>query len=134
MLDLRITMDANELKYWLAFNKIPRIGRVRFIQMESHFDSLEAAWSSTASELTAAGLDGQAIRQSQIRPHGRSGTARSLGPISPFPRHIPTLPSGLASREKQRGRLSMAFRTTLRSVPSRLACLRVNFLDTLLGS
>ena len=60
-------MDANELKYWLAFNKIPRIGRVRFIQMESHFGSLEAAWSSSATELTAAGLDGQAIRQIDTR-------------------------------------------------------------------
>ena len=50
-------MDANELKYWIAFNRIPRIGRVRFSLLEGHFGSLGEAWGAGISELRAAGID-----------------------------------------------------------------------------
>ena len=50
-------MDSSELKYWVAFNRIPNIGRVRFALLESKFGSMEGAWQASAAELTAAGLD-----------------------------------------------------------------------------
>ena len=50
-------MDSNELKYWVAFDRIPRIGRVRFKLMEEHFGTLEEAWRSGLAELRSAGLD-----------------------------------------------------------------------------
>ena len=50
-------MDTKELKHWVAFNRIPQIGRARFILLERHFGSLEAAWSASTGDLRAAGLD-----------------------------------------------------------------------------
>ena len=50
-------MDANELKYWIAFNRIPGVGRVRFTLLERHFGSLKDAWHASMSDLQAAGLD-----------------------------------------------------------------------------
>ena len=50
-------MEANDLKYWVAFTRVPRVGTVRFRQMERHFGSLEKAWGAEASELKVAGLD-----------------------------------------------------------------------------
>jgi DNA processing protein len=50
-------VDDVERKYWIAFSKVPRIGRVRVGQLEEHFGKLEEAWRASASELRAAGLD-----------------------------------------------------------------------------
>ena len=55
-------MELEQLKYWLAFNKVRGIGRVRFKLLENHFDSMEAAWSASEAELRAAGLDRRTIR------------------------------------------------------------------------
>ena len=52
-------MDLDELKYWIAINRIPRIGRVRFKLLESHFGSLSDAWAAGTPELLAAGIDDQ---------------------------------------------------------------------------
>ena len=49
----------NELKYWLALNRITGLGRVRYSMLEKHFPSMEEAWSASASELKAAGLEGR---------------------------------------------------------------------------
>ena len=54
-------MEIEQIKYWLAFNRISGIGRARFQRLESHFDSMEAAWSASAAELRAAGLDRRAV-------------------------------------------------------------------------
>ena len=56
-------MDNDELKYWIAFSRIPRIGRVRFKLLEDRFPSLGRAWEASVSELVAAGLDRGAARQ-----------------------------------------------------------------------
>jgi DNA processing protein len=48
--------DADR-KYWVAFGLIPRIGRARFLLLEKHFGKLENAWTASASDLRAAGLD-----------------------------------------------------------------------------
>ncbi|MFP6651548.1 MAG: hypothetical protein VCA17_04885 [Dehalococcoidia bacterium] len=49
--------DTSDIKYWVAFNRIPRIGRVRFKLLEERFGTLEQAWRAGLSELRAAGLD-----------------------------------------------------------------------------
>ena len=54
-------MDEVERTYWIAFSRIPRIGRVRVSQLEDHFGTLQAAWSASAGELRAAGLDSGAV-------------------------------------------------------------------------
>lgn len=55
-------MEVEQLKYWLAFNRVRGIGRVRFKLLESYFGSMEAAWSASEAELRAAGLDRRTIR------------------------------------------------------------------------
>jgi DNA processing protein len=50
-------MDDTERSYWIAFSRVARIGRVRVSQLEEHFGRLEHAWSASAGELKAAGLD-----------------------------------------------------------------------------
>ena len=57
MLELTLVADTSDIKYWVAFNRIPRIGRVRFKLLEERFGTLEKAWSAGLSELRAAGLD-----------------------------------------------------------------------------
>lgn len=54
-------MESEELKYWVAFSRIPGIGRVRFKMLESFFGSLRGAWESGAGALRAAGLDSRTI-------------------------------------------------------------------------
>ena len=50
-------MTIDELKYWVAFNRVPRVGRARFMALERHFGSLEAAWRAGPHDLQAAGID-----------------------------------------------------------------------------
>jgi DNA processing protein len=59
----RIKIALNEdTKYWVGFNNIPGIGRVRLAQLESSFGSLESAWRASPGELKRAGLDSSALR------------------------------------------------------------------------
>jgi DNA processing protein len=51
-----------ELQYWVGFNIIPGIGRVKFSQLEEHFGKLENAWKAGRSELAQAGLDSHTIK------------------------------------------------------------------------
>ncbi len=51
-----------DVKYWVAFNNIPGIGRVRLGQLESYFGGLERAWKAQPGELKRAGLDIGALR------------------------------------------------------------------------
>jgi DNA processing protein len=52
----------SDIKYWVAFNNIPGIGRVRLGQLESHFSGLEAAWQAGPAELKRSGLDNAVLR------------------------------------------------------------------------
>ncbi len=54
-------MDEVERKYWIAFSRVPRIGRVRVSQLEDHFGRLSAAWEASSGELRAAGLDASTV-------------------------------------------------------------------------
>ena len=51
----------SDLKFWVGFNHIPGIGRVKFSLLESHFGDLEHAWYASSSELHSAGIDSKAI-------------------------------------------------------------------------
>ena len=55
------SMDRNELQYWVAFGRVPQIGRARFLLLEGHFASMEEAWKASAAGLQAAGLTGAAL-------------------------------------------------------------------------
>ena len=54
-------MDRNELQYWVAFGRVPQIGRARFSLLEAHFGKLEDAWKASPAALQAAGLSGNAL-------------------------------------------------------------------------
>src|SRR5262245_5199824 len=70
--------------YWVAFSRIPGIGRARVERLEQHFGSLEAAWSASGSELHAAGLDAKAAgavlaRRPRIDPQREMARLARLG-------------------------------------------------------
>ena len=46
-----------DIKYWVGFSIIPRIGRVKFAQLENYFGNMENAWKAAPAELKHAGLD-----------------------------------------------------------------------------
>jgi DNA processing protein len=52
-----MTQAPNDLKYWLAFSRIQRVGAVRAGLLEARFESMEHAWRASGAELAAAGLD-----------------------------------------------------------------------------
>ncbi|KPK45680.1 MAG: hypothetical protein AMJ77_07035 [Dehalococcoidia bacterium SM23_28_2] len=49
--------QTSDTQYWVAFNRIPGIGRARYSLLEKHFGRLANAWTATPAELRAAGLD-----------------------------------------------------------------------------
>jgi len=55
-------MTNKELRYWVGFNIVPGIGRVKFALFEKHFGKLENAWKATPSELKQAGLDNNTLK------------------------------------------------------------------------
>ena len=56
-------MNNSETKYWVGFNLISGIGRVKFSRLETHFENLEQAWHATPSDLRAAGLDPTTVQK-----------------------------------------------------------------------
>ncbi len=54
-------MSKSDIKYWVGFSLISGIGRVKFGQLETYFDSMENAWNATLRELKQAGLDSSSI-------------------------------------------------------------------------
>lgn len=51
-----------DIKYWVGFNNIPGIGRVRLTHLENHFGNLENAWKASPGELRASGIDSVALK------------------------------------------------------------------------
>lgn len=51
----------SDLPYWIAFSRIPSVGRARIERLERFFPSLAEAWRAGASELRAAGLDDKTV-------------------------------------------------------------------------
>ena len=54
-------MDRNERQYWVAFGRVPQIGRARISLLEGRFPSMEEAWQASPVALEAAGLKGKAL-------------------------------------------------------------------------
>ncbi|MCH8850165.1 MAG: DNA-protecting protein DprA [Chloroflexi bacterium] len=54
-------MDRDELQYWVAFGRVPQIGRARIGLLEAHFGCMEDAWGASPSALQAAGLTGKSL-------------------------------------------------------------------------
>ena len=54
---IALKMTNQDLKYWVGFSLIPRIGRVKLSRLESHFGNMAAAWQANPGELSHAGLD-----------------------------------------------------------------------------
>lgn len=52
---------VQDTKHWVAFNRIPGIGRVRFGLLEQYFGSLGEAWAASSGGLRAAGLDSRTV-------------------------------------------------------------------------
>ncbi|MGH2541698.1 MAG: DNA-processing protein DprA, partial [Ardenticatenaceae bacterium] len=53
---------TDELKYWLAFKRIPHVGRAAFKLLEDRFGSMRDAWLAGSSELSIAGLNARALQ------------------------------------------------------------------------
>ena len=51
----------SELKYWIAFDRVRRLGTVRFRKLELRFASLKEAWSASRDQFKSAGLDDKTI-------------------------------------------------------------------------
>ena len=57
-----VSMDSDDVKYWVAFSRIPTIGRAKFAMLERYFGSLEKAWHAGGTALAAAGLDQRSVK------------------------------------------------------------------------
>ena len=61
------SFPMQDIKYWVAFNRIPGVGRARYAALEAYFGSLEMAWKAGPAELHRAGLDKRTISSIQSR-------------------------------------------------------------------
>ena len=43
-------MEEQELKYWLAWNKVKEIGPIRFSNLMKSFSTLEEAWNYSSNK------------------------------------------------------------------------------------
>ena len=53
----------SDTKFWVAFNRIPQLGTVRFRWLEQQYGTLQDAWQASEGSLRAAGLDSRAVRE-----------------------------------------------------------------------
>jgi len=54
-------VDREELQYWVAFGRVPQLGRARFSLLESYFSSMREAWHAPSASLQQAGLRGSVL-------------------------------------------------------------------------
>ena len=89
----------DDIKYWVALNRVPQLGTVRFRRLESYFGSLEHAWNAGPGDLKNAGLDGRVAGEIQAARGKTSPDAEierlSLAEVSPITWHDPGYPSRL---------------------------------------
>jgi DNA processing protein len=58
-----------ELRYWIGWNLVPGIGRVKFSQLETYFGKLENAWKASPADLKQAGMDRNTLKSiDSVRP------------------------------------------------------------------
>ena len=88
-----------DIKYWVAFGRIPSLGPVKFRLLDGYFGSLEEAWVAGLGELKAAGLDDRTARtilaqRPSISPDGEMGKL-DRAHVKPINWHHPTYPPRL---------------------------------------
>ena len=77
-------MHIDELKYWVAFKRVPSIGRARFQTLLSHFGSMGEAWHASSDALSKAGLESKSVRaisaaRSRVDPDTEIGRLQDSG-------------------------------------------------------
>ncbi len=60
---MSIHNKKNELKFWLAINKISAIGPIRFRRLFDYFTDLENAWTASFNEILKAGIEEKIANQ-----------------------------------------------------------------------
>lgn len=65
--------NNSDLKYWVAYSKIQKIGPVNFKKLADYFIDLKTAWQANLVEIMAAGLEENLaneiiIKRSEIKP------------------------------------------------------------------
>ena len=53
----------DEIKYWVALNRVPQLGTIRIRRLEDYFGVLDKAWEASPSELRAAGIEERPARE-----------------------------------------------------------------------
>lgn len=86
----------DDLPFWVAFSRIPGVGRARFQLLERAFGSLAKAWHADAQALKAAGLDDRTVsqivqRRPQIVPEKEKERLLRLG-VAALTWHDPSYP------------------------------------------
>ena len=82
----RVTMDDGERAAWVAFNRAPGVGVVRFRRLLERFGSLAEAWRAPRVALAEAGLDRRAVDgvtqlQSALDPARELARVRAAGAV-----------------------------------------------------
>ena len=90
---------STDLKYWVAFSRIQRVGAVRAALLESHFGSMEAAWSASAGALAASGVDRATVTsivegRPKISPEGEMERLQKAG-VKAYAWSLPGYPAML---------------------------------------
>ena len=55
-----VDQSVDQIEYWVALNRVPRLGTVRFGRLEAYFGQLENAWNADLGQLKSAGIEGRA--------------------------------------------------------------------------
>src|SRR5579883_2854906 len=63
---------TEDTPYWVAFNRIPTIGRARYERLERAFGSLAEAWRASEKDLRAAALDERSVQAVMLARPGLS--------------------------------------------------------------
>ena len=84
VLESNLRMEDKELKYWIAFNRVSRVGRAKMALLKGHFGALSRAWEAGTLELQGAGLDQSNFRhiakyRAEIDPDQELEGIRSAG-------------------------------------------------------
>ena len=53
----------DDIKFWVALNRVPQLGTVRFRRLETYFKQLENAWGATPVQLKEAGIEDRVARE-----------------------------------------------------------------------
>jgi DNA processing protein len=74
---------SDDRPYWVAFNRVPGLGAVRYTALLARFGSLDSAWSAGLTDLKASGIGESAARaiqkaRGEIDPEGEMERLETL--------------------------------------------------------